>query len=135
MVARALHPSLPASASAPAAVAPSSRPDFSSATSGSWWVAEPTPSWGSAEVLPSLPPASLSEARALRDSLSGLICRERGATADFVLSLADFDRRQGWKTLGHRSLFAFLTCELRLSNGAAYLRLAASELLPRFPAV
>jgi len=44
-------------------------------------------------------------------------------------------RRHGWERLGHASLFAFLTRELGLSKGAAYLRFTAARLLPRHPAV
>ncbi|MBK9519723.1 MAG: HNH endonuclease [Anaeromyxobacter sp.] len=61
--------------------------------------------------------------------------RERAAAADFLLALADFDRRRGWEQLGHASLFAFLTRELGLSNAAAWYRLTGARLLPRFPAV
>jgi hypothetical protein len=82
-----------------------------------------------------VPPDSLAEARAHRDDLQRLLGREREAAADFLLALADFDRRRGWERLGHASLFAFLTRELGLSNGAAWYRQSASRLLPRFPAV
>jgi 5-methylcytosine-specific restriction endonuclease McrA len=82
-----------------------------------------------------VPPASLAEARSLRDGLAGLLAHERAAAADFLLALADFDRRRGWEALGHASLFGFLQRELRLSNGAAYLRLTAARLLPAHPAV
>jgi hypothetical protein len=81
------------------------------------------------------PPATLAEARAHRDDLTRLLHREREAAADFLVALADFDRRRGWERLGHASLFAFLTRELGLSSGAAQLRLSAARLLPRFPAV
>jgi len=82
-----------------------------------------------------VPPASVAEARSLRDGLAGLLAHERAAAADFLLALADFDRRRGWEALGHASLFAFLQRELRLSNGVAYLRLTAARLLPAHPAV
>jgi hypothetical protein len=89
----------------------------------------------SAHLAELVPPATLPEARAFRDELSRLLRRERAAAADFLLALSDFDRRRGWERLGHASLFAFLTRELELSNGAAYLRLTAARLLPRFPEV
>jgi len=82
-----------------------------------------------------VPPATLAEARAFRDDLSHLLRRERSAAADFLVALADFDRRRGLERLGHASLFAFLTRELGLSNGAASLRLTAARLIPRFPEV
>jgi len=82
-----------------------------------------------------VPPASLERARADRDGLARLLDGEHRAAADFLVALSDFDRRRGWERLGHGSLFAFLTRELALSKGAAYLRLTAARLLPRFPAV
>lgn len=81
------------------------------------------------------PPATQAEARDRRDALARLLSRERGAAADFLLALADFDRRRGWERLGHASLFTFLNRELGLSKGAAYLRSTAARLLPRHPAV
>jgi len=99
------------------------------------FVAERPAPWLAEAATPPLPPASLAEARALRDDLASLLARERAAAADFLAALADFDRRRGWETLGHASLFAFLTRALRLSNGAAHLRLSAARLLPRFPEV
>ena len=53
--------------------------------------------------------------------------------ADFLVALADFDRRRGWEALGHANLFSFLHVELRLSNSAAYYRQGAARLLQRFP--
>jgi hypothetical protein len=53
--------------------------------------------------------------------------------ADFLVALAEFDRRRGWEALGHANLFAFLHVELRLSNSAAYYRQGAARLLQRFP--
>ena len=82
-----------------------------------------------------LPPASLPHARQLRDDLRRLLSAEQAAAADFLLALADFDRRRGWEPLGHASLFAFLTRELGLSNSAAWYRQSAARLLPRHPAV
>jgi len=98
-------------------------------------VAESPAAWLAEAANPPLPPASLAEARALRDDLASLLTRERAAAADFLAALADFDRRRGWEALGHASLFAFLTRALRLSNGAAHLRLSAARLLPLFPEV
>ena len=81
-----------------------------------------------------LPPADLPHARQLRDDLRRLLSAERVAAADFLLALADFDRRRGWEPLGHAGLFAFLTRELGLSNSAAWYRQSAARLLPRHPA-
>ncbi len=55
--------------------------------------------------------------------------------ADFLVALADFDRRRGWEPLGHANLFAFLHVELRLSKSAAFYRTSAAELLQDFPEV
>jgi hypothetical protein len=75
----------------------------------------------------------LPAARRARDGLASLLRTERAAAAEFLTALADFDQRQGWEPLGHASLFAFLTVELRLSKGAAFWRLSAARLLQRFP--
>jgi len=96
---------------------------------------EPTAGWARRGLDELVPPVSLAGARARRDELRTLLSRERAAAADFLLALADFDRRRGWERLGHASLFAFLTRELGLSSGAAQLRLSAARLLPRHPAV
>jgi hypothetical protein len=77
----------------------------------------------------------LLAARSARDGLRTLLGAERDAAAEFLLALADFDARRGWEPLGHASLFAFLTAELGLSKGAAYVRFSAARLLQRFPAV
>jgi 5-methylcytosine-specific restriction endonuclease McrA len=98
-------------------------------------VREPEGAWAAAGLTDLVPPATLTEARASRDDLARLLRREREAAADFLLALAGFDRRRGWERLGHASLFAFLTRELGLSKGAAYLRFTAARLLPRHPAV
>jgi HNH endonuclease len=81
------------------------------------------------------PPLELLAARQARDGLATLLRAERTAAADFLLALADFDRRRGWEPLGHASLFAFLRVELGLSRSAAFWRLSAARLLQRFPEV
>jgi hypothetical protein len=55
--------------------------------------------------------------------------------ADFLVALADFDRRRLWLDLGHASLFYFLHRELGLSKGAAFYRKTAAELIQRFPEI
>src|SRR5512140_2158741 len=77
----------------------------------------------------------LSTARRLRDALASLLHREQAAMADFLLALADFDRRRGWELLGHASLFAFLRVELGLSTAATFWRMSAARLLQRFPEI
>jgi len=96
---------------------------------------EPVSAWEARGFSDLVPPNTLAEARAHRDDLARLLRREHEAAADFLLALADFDRRRGWERLGHASLFAFLTRELGLSNSAAWYRQSAARLLPRFPSV
>jgi len=81
------------------------------------------------------PSLELGEARQLRDALKALLRKEQAAMAEFLLALADFDRRRGWERLGHANLFAFLLAELRLSRSAAFYRKCAAELLQQFPQV
>jgi 5-methylcytosine-specific restriction endonuclease McrA len=75
----------------------------------------------------------MTNARELTSHLAALLRREHGAMADFLVTLADFDRRRLWVDLGHPSLFSFLRRELGLSAGAAQLRKTAAGLLQRFP--
>ena len=67
--------------------------------------------------------------------LADLLRRERAALADFLVALADFDRRRLWVDLGHSSLFYFLHRELGLSKGAAFYRKTAAELIQKYPEV
>ena len=81
------------------------------------------------------PSLASTEATALAAQLAVLLRAEHHAMAEFLLALADFDRRRAWAELGHASLWAFLHRDLRLSAGAAYHRKAAAELLQRCPEV
>ncbi len=54
---------------------------------------------------------------------------------DFLLALADFDRKKLWREIGHTSLFYYLHRELKLSKGAAQNRKTAAELIQAFPEV
>ena len=78
---------------------------------------------------------SMTNARALTVHLADLLRREHAALADFLVALADFDRRRLWVELGHSSLFYFLHRELGLSKGAAYYRKVAADLVQRFPEI
>jgi hypothetical protein len=84
---------------------------------------------------PASRPLELLEARQLSGSLKVLLRKETAAMADFLLALADFDRRRGWEALGHASLFAFLVAELRLSRNSAFWRLSSARLIQRHPEV
>jgi hypothetical protein len=77
----------------------------------------------------------LGIARESSRHLSTLLRHERGAMADFLVALADFDRRGLWRELGHSCLFYYLQRELRLSDGAAHFRKVAARLIQRFPEV
>lgn len=55
--------------------------------------------------------------------------------ADFLVTLAAFDREKRWRELGHTSLFYFLHRELKLSKGAAHNRKTAADLIQAFPEV
>ena len=76
-----------------------------------------------------------TNARALSSRLADLLRAEQGAMADFLLALADFDRRRLWIDLGYASLFVYLHRELGLSRSAAHYRKTAVELIQRFPPV
>jgi 5-methylcytosine-specific restriction endonuclease McrA len=77
----------------------------------------------------------MSTARELTNHLVLLLREEQGAMADFLLALADFDRKKLWRELGNASLFYYLHRELRLSKGAAQNRKTAAELIQAFPEV
>ncbi|HET7825297.1 MAG TPA: HNH endonuclease signature motif containing protein [Anaeromyxobacter sp.] len=77
----------------------------------------------------------MTNARELTSRLADLLSCERSALADFLVLLADFDKRRLWLDLGHASLFSFLHRELRLSRGAAYYRQAAVGLVQRYPEI
>jgi hypothetical protein len=77
----------------------------------------------------------MDTARELTKRLADLLRNERQALADFIVALADFDRRRRYEELGHASLFAFLHRELGLSKGAAYYRMTAARLVQAFPEI
>ena len=78
---------------------------------------------------------NLVQARESSRQLSTLLRHEHGAMADFLVALADFDRRGLWRDLGHSCLFYYLQRELRLSDGAAHFRKVAARLIQGFPEV
>ena len=94
--------------------------------------AQPTLSSAAAHA-PASRPLELLEARQRRDTLKTLLRTEQAAMADFLVALADFDRRRGWEPLGHAHLFAFLLVELGLSPAPTFWRQEAARLLQRFP--
>lgn len=60
---------------------------------------------------------------------------ERGATAKLISLLAEFDERRLFLGEGCSSLFAYCTRVLRLSEHAAYGRIAAARASRRWPAI
>jgi 5-methylcytosine-specific restriction endonuclease McrA len=64
-----------------------------------------------------------------------LLRRERGALAELLLSLAEFDRLALYRDLGFANLFDYLHRELRLSRGSAHYRQVATRLVSRFPEI
>ena len=80
-------------------------------------------------------PMSRQDANDLTARLADLLRREQAAMAEFLVALADFDRRRLWLDLGYPGLFLFLHRELGLSKGAAHFRKVAAKLVQRFPEV
>jgi len=76
-----------------------------------------------------------TESRTFAARLADLLENERYAMADFLVALAEYDRRRGWIELGYSSLFAFLTHRLELSKAAAFFRFKAAELIQRYPEI
>jgi hypothetical protein len=66
--------------------------------------------------------------------LADLRLREHVAMAEFLVALADFDRRRLWLELGDCSLFAFLR-RLGVPKSSASYRTKAADLIQRFPAI
>ena len=77
----------------------------------------------------------MNTARELTIRLADLLRHEHHAMADFLVALADFDRRRLWVELGYSGLFMFLHRELGLSKGASHYRKVAAELVQRVPEI
>jgi hypothetical protein len=69
----------------------------------------------------------------LLDETKRLAQRERHATAALIASLAEIDSRRLYLGQGCSSLFTYCTQVLRLSENAAYSRIAAARAARRFP--
>ena len=74
----------------------------------------------------SLPYGELSD-RDLIVAVHHLAATERGATAQLIASLAEFDARRLYLAEGCSSLFTYRTQVLRLSEHAAYGRIEAAR--------
>ena len=77
----------------------------------------------------------MTNARLMASRLEDLLRREQHDLAEFVVALAEFDRRKGWLELGYTSLFYFLHRDLGLSKGAAHYRKTAARLVQDFPQI
>jgi hypothetical protein len=71
----------------------------------------------------------------LISTLRTLAAREREALADFIVHLAEFDRRRLYLAAGFPSLFAWLVDHLHFAKASAYRRVTAARLYQRMPAV
>jgi hypothetical protein len=73
----------------------------------------------------------MDTARELTNQMASMLQRERGGLADFLLAFSDFHAKKRWRELGCGSGFAYLRGEFKLSEGAAYNRIVAAELIHR----
>jgi hypothetical protein len=78
---------------------------------------------------------TVASAREQAGRLADLLRAEHGGMADFLVALAEFDRRRAWVELGYASLFLFLQRGLGLSASTAHFRQKAAQLVLRFPRV
>jgi hypothetical protein len=77
----------------------------------------------------------MENARTFTTRLADLLAREHAALGEFLVELADLDRKRLWLDLGYASLFDFLHRELGLSKASASFRKKAAELIQSFPEV
>ncbi len=84
------------------------------------------------DILSSL--TRLSDAE-LVTRITGLVTRERDATAQLVAHLAEFDTRDVYLRDGYGSLHAYCCDALGLSDGEAYNRIEVARAARRFPLI
>jgi hypothetical protein len=77
----------------------------------------------------------MTTAREQTNELASMLHRERGGLVDFLLAFSEFHAKKRWRELEYASGFAYLRGELKLSEGAAYNRIVAAELVHRIPEV
>jgi hypothetical protein len=82
--------------------------------------------------MPASTPSSL-DSTALSRRLGELAGDERELQVEFLLHLAEFDRRRAWAEAGYGSLWEYLLRVLHLREGAAGRRIAAMRVLRRLP--
>src|SRR5262245_23682848 len=72
---------------------------------------------------------------ALTARLGELLANERRTIVDFILHLAELERRQLHLEMGYSSLFTFCTEHLKLTKGSAFRRTLAVRLVGRYPVI
>src|SRR2546430_4245853 len=72
---------------------------------------------------------------ALRRGLSGAVAQERGATAELLAHIAEFDARKLYLPAAYPSMFAYCVGELHLSEDAALKRIRAARAARNFPVI
>ena len=77
----------------------------------------------------------MTNARDLTGQLAELLRREHAAMAEFLVALAEFDRKTALDGSRLHVLWYYLHRELGLSKGAATFRKTAAELVERYPEV
>jgi hypothetical protein len=77
----------------------------------------------------------MTTAREQTNEMASMLQRERAGLADFLLAFSDFHAKQRWRELEYASAFAYLRGEFNLSDGAAYNRIVAAELIHGVPEV
>ena len=87
------------------------------------------------DVYPAADCVELLDDVSLVQSLKAITRNERRLRADFIIYLAEFDRRALYRPAGFSSLFVYLTDKLKFSNGSAFRRMTAARLQARMPAV
>ena len=71
----------------------------------------------------------------LNQKIKHLAEQERKITQEVIASIAEVDRRQFFLRMGYPSLYAYLTLEIRYSEGAAQRRIDAARLFNKVPEV
>src|SRR5262245_36006405 len=74
------------------------------------------------------------DAITLGHALQKLAARERVAQVEFLIALAEFDRRHCYLDLGYASLWSYCLEALHFDEGQVNLRTRAIHLMQRFPA-
>ncbi len=67
--------------------------------------------------------------------LGDLLSTERNSVADFVILLAEVERRRLHLELGYPSVFTFLVENFKLTKASAFRRGAAARLVARYPVI